>query len=437
MSGDDKTRGDWLAGNGTWLTTHLVPFLLLVLTAPFAVLLWVIIVHYDGSVLAVISGPRDQLLAKLPLPSVSAAAMLLGWLGFQLLLLRALPGKRHLGPVTPRGNRPEYRSNGVAAFVVTHVAWFAATGLGLFPAAIIYDHFGELLITSSLLALLSCAFLYVKGLRFPSTTDAGGTGNVLWDVWWGTELHPRAFGVELKQLINCRFAMMGWSVILLSYAAAQIEIHGHLSTSMAVCVGLQVIYIFKFFVWESGYFNSLDIMHDRFGYYICWGVCAWLPVVYTIAGLYLVDHPRDLGWFGTALLFGFGLAAIAINYAADEQRQRVRATNGETKIWGRTPQLIRASYVPADGQPRQNLLLVSGWWGVARHFHYVPELGLALAWTIPVGFDRLLPWFYLIFLTILLTHRSLRDDERCARKYGKAWDEYRQRVPWRMLPRVF
>jgi 7-dehydrocholesterol reductase len=67
----------------------------------------------------------------------------------------------------------------------------------------------------------------------------------------------------------------------------------------------------------------------------------------------------------------------------------------------------------------------------------VPELGLALAWTIPVGFDRALPWFYLIFLVILLTHRALRDDERCARKYGAAWDEYRQRVRWRMLPGVF
>ena len=32
---------------------------------------------------------------------------------------------------------------------------------------------------------------------------------------------------------------------------------------------------------------------------------------------------------------------------------------------------------------------------------------------------------------------ALRDDERCARKYGEAWDEYRRRVPYRMLPGVF
>ena len=436
MSGDEQSQGNWLAGHGSWLTTHLVPLLLLLFSPPFAVLLWVIVTHYDGSVLAAIDQPAE-LLAHVPLPSWPAAAMLLGWLGFQLLLLRALPGKRHLNPVTPRGNRPEYRQNGVAAFLVTHLVWFAATGLGLIRGAVIYDHFGELLVTSSLFALLLCGWLYIKGLRFPSSTDAGGTGNFLWDFYWGTELHPRLFGVELKQLINCRFAMMGWSIILLSYAAAQVEYHGILSTSMLVCVGLQVLYIFKFFVWETGYFNSLDIMHDRFGFYICWGVCAWLPIVYTLAGLYLVDHPHELGWLGAGLLFAVGLLALHINYAADEQRQRVRATGGETKIWGRTPELIHATYVPADGEPRQNLLLVSGWWGVARHFHYLPELGLAVAWTASVGFDRLLPWFYPIFLAILLTHRALRDDHRCARKYGAAWDEYRRRVPWRMLPGVF
>jgi 7-dehydrocholesterol reductase len=200
---------------------------------------------------------------------------------------------------------------------------------------------------------------------------------------------------------------------------------------------LQVVYIFKFFVWEGGYFHSLDIMHDRFGFYICWGVCGWLPIVYTIAGLYLVAHPMHMSVPIGVLVTGVGLLAIWINYAADEQRRKVRASDGEAEVWGRKPELIHATYTPADGQPRQNILLVSGWWGVARHFHYLPELTLATAWTIPVAFGRALPWFYPVFLTILLVHRSLRDDDRCARKYGAAWEEYRRRVPWRILPGIF
>jgi len=39
------------------------------------------------------------------------------------------------------------------------------------------------------------------------------------------------------------------------------------------------IYNFKFFLWETGYFNSMDIQHDRAGYYICWGCLVWVPAV--------------------------------------------------------------------------------------------------------------------------------------------------------------
>ena len=35
-----------------------------------------------------------------------------------------------------------------------------------------------------------------------------------------------------------------------------------------VSVGLQLIYITKFFMWEMGYMRSLDIMHDRAGWMI-------------------------------------------------------------------------------------------------------------------------------------------------------------------------
>lgn len=410
----------------------------LVLGSPlFVLLLYVITVHYDGSVIEA-GGAGLELLAKLPRPSWTAVGMLAVWLSFQAALLILLPGELRDGPISPAGNRPRYKLNGVAAFVVTHlVAWLVCGPLGWVDASIVHDRFGELLITSSLLALVLCLGLYLKGLTMPASSDAGGTGRPMWDFYWGTQLHPKLAGVELKQLINCRYAMMGWSIMILSDAAAQVDRLGHLDLGMLVAVALQVVYIFKFFVWEDGYFHSIDIMHDRFGFYIAWGVCGWLPIVYTLPTLYLVDHPSGMGVVAALLLFVFGVAAIYVNYEADAQRQRVRATQGQAKVWGRAPQTIVASYTPADGVPRQNLLLVSGWWGVARHFHYLPELALAAAWTLPVGFDRGLPWFYFVFLTILLVHRSLRDDDRCARKYGPAWVEYRRRVPWRILPGVF
>lgn len=40
---------------------------------------------------------------------------------------------------------------------------------------------------------------------------------------------------------------------------------------MQVSVTLQLTYITKFYHWEMGYMNSMDIQHDRAGFYLCWG----------------------------------------------------------------------------------------------------------------------------------------------------------------------
>jgi 7-dehydrocholesterol reductase len=150
-----------------------------------------------------------------------------------------------------------------------------------------------------------------------------------------------------------------------------------------------------------------------------------------------VLRPNDLPWPLAAAIFMLGIVGICVNYAADAQRQRVRSTNGNTTVWGCPPDLIRARYATGDGKQHESLLLASGWWGVARHFHYLPEITLALAWSLPAGFTHFVPYFYVVFLAILLTDRATRDDWRCRKKYGSSWDEYCRRVPWKIIPGVY
>ena len=38
---------------------------------------------------------------------------------------------------------------------------------------------------------------------------------------------------------------------------------------------------------------------------------------------------------------------------------------------------------------------------------------------------------------VLLIHRERRDDHKCHLKYGKDWEEYRRRVPSRIIPRIY
>jgi 7-dehydrocholesterol reductase len=421
------------------LRTVVAPLLLMVTTPPVAIVLWITSTFLDGELSRLLTPSGWRLVAeRWPWPSFTAAGMIAAHVLLQLLLLRLLPGPAHSGPVTPMGNQPRYRLNGVPAYLITHGLFvFCSYRLGWFRAAAPWDHFGELLATLVLFALLLCALLYVKGATRPSTTDASRSGSPVWDFFWGVELHPRLLGVELKQLVNCRVSMTGWSLLVVAFAAKQVELYGALSTSMLVAAALPLLYLFKFFVWEGGYFGSLDIMHDRFGYYICWGVLSWVPAVYAIAAQYLVLRPIALSVFVASAFFALGLLSLYVNYAADAQRLRVRSTGGKTKIWGRTPELIRATYETGDGQTRESLLLVSGYWRIARHFHYVPEIALAVAWTLPAGLDHLLPWVYVLFLTVLLLHRAGRDDRRCHAKYGRHWDEYCSRVRWRVLPGIY
>lgn len=428
----------WVAGTGSAFRKWALPLGLLVASPPLVLALWIAVVHYHADINAAWSAGVLQFWSHLPAPSLRAAGMLLTFLLFEGVLMHLLPGAAHHGPVTPEGNRPEYKLNGVAAFVVTLVTFVLLGGpVGLFDASVVYDRFGELLVTASLGAFVGCVALYFKGLYAPCTSDAGGTGNFVFDFFWGTELHPTLGRLQLKQLINCRFSMMGWAVIVVAFAMKQVAATGTLSTAMAVNVGLQLVYIFKFFWWEDGYFDSLDIMHDRFGFYICWGICALLPALYPVSSLYLTEHAGHVPVVTGVAVFAAGVTAIWINYQADRQRQLTRASNGECEIWGRKPTIIRARYVPTDGEERESILLVSGYWGVARHFHYVPEILLAMAWTAPVGFGRVLPWMYVLFLTALLVDRAGRDDRRCAVKYGTYWDEYRRRVPWRIVPGLY
>lgn len=366
--------------------------------------------------------------------SPTAWGILALFVAIQLLFARFLPGKRFEGPVTPQGNAPVYKANGLPAYLLTLSLFLVCSyPLGLFSPTILYDHFPELLGALNFFSLIFCAFLLVKGLYFPSSTDAGSSGNIVFDYYWGTELYPRLFGWDVKLMTNCRIGMMGWPLFLISFAAKQSELFG-LSDSMCVAAALQLLYVTKFFVWETGYLRSLDIMHDRAGYYICWGVLVWIPGIYTSPTFYLVDHPNHLGVVWSTLIFFCGAACIAINYLADRQRQKVRKTEGECTVWGKKPVVTVANYVTEEGEKKQNILLASGWWGISRHFHYVPEIAGAFFWSVPALFAHFLPYFYVVFLTILLVERAFRDDRRCARKYGEGWDNYCQLVPYKIIP---
>jgi hypothetical protein len=133
---------------------------------------------------------------------------------------------------------------------------------------------------------------------------------------------------------------------------------------MRVCVGIQLVYLVKFFKWETGYLCTLDIIHDRFGppilprsggrprawpsrcaeaacggcvggcgsagYYICWGFLCFVPSMYTSSALFLVGHPINLPAWKTAALIAFGVYCTYLNWSVDEEKTIFRSTRVRT-----------------------------------------------------------------------------------------------------------
>ena len=252
----------------------ITPFLLTVCPL-FAMVFSYTIMHLDGSLMKLLQVTKESgpihLLYKAWIPyllgSATAWKFILPFSALQLLLMRILPGKSTLGPVTPAGNVPMYKANGLLSFFVTLIVFFIAAYLNLFNPAEIYDHYLEIIGALNIISLLFCLGLYFKGRYYPSSSDNGISGNLLFDYYWGSELYPQILGWDVKQFTNCRFGLMSWPLLILCFAAKQHEVHG-LSNSMMVSVTLQLIYIAKFFHWEMGYMKTLDIMHDRAGFYL-------------------------------------------------------------------------------------------------------------------------------------------------------------------------
>jgi len=426
----------------------LFPSFLLVVTPNFGPVLWYTCAHCNGSLLKFVGQVVDQgpfqffvqFWTTVGIFSPLSTLVILGFMVWSLILMVLVPGPRTEGPVTQKGNVPVYKDNGFTCYVITMIAFVLLTTVlkltGCPSPTVVYDHFGDFLGTMTAFSFAFCLLLYVKGRLSPSSTDCGSSGNPIFDYFWGMELYPRIFGVDVKVFTNCRFGMTVWPLLVCVYTLKSYELHGHLVDSACVSAVLQLIYITKFFWWEAGYMRTIDIKLDRAGYYICWGCLVWVPGVYASVSMYLVERPIELGPVTSTVILFLGVASCAVNYAADRQKQIVRSTDGNCAIWGSRPEVIRATYQLEDRKKRQSLLLVSGFWGIARHFHYVPELALAFIWTVPALFDNLLPYSYFIILVILLVHRTYRDDLICKKKYGEYWDEYLSLVPHKIIPYI-
>jgi len=344
------------------------------------------------------------------------------------------------GQLTPAGYALKYNVNGFRAWIISHLLFFVFTYFGVFPATILYDNWGPLLVLSNIWGYILSTFSYIKGIYFPTHVhDVKQSGNSLYDYIMGVELNPRIGSLDFKLFFNGRPGIIGWNLINLSFIAAQYEIHGVVTNSILLVTFLHLVYILDFFWNEDWYLRTIDIAHDHFGWYLAWGDTTWLPFMYTLQGLYLTVHPYQLSAIEFAIVTFIGLSGYAIFRLVNNQKSDFRKTPPGEKciIWGKPATFVEASYKTCDGKTHRSNLLTSGYWGWSRHFNYFGDLLISFAYCACCGLEHILPYFYIIYMIMLLVNRVERDHHRLQEKYGAKWDEYCGIVKWKILPYVY
>lgn len=346
----------------------------------------------------------------------------------------------------------------------------------------IHENYLQILTANIGIAFFLACFVYVRSFSIRPDRDnahrelapGGLTGNLIYDWFMGRELNPRIdlplFGtIDIKAFCELRPGMLGWLLLDLAFMAHQYKLYGYITDSMLLVTIFQGIYILDALWNEPSILTTMDITTDGFGFMLAFGDLVWLPFIYSLQTRYLSIHPVQLGPLRTLAILSVNLAGYWIFRSANTQKHVFR-THGPDD-----PRVEHLHSIPtANGSP----LLVSGWWGYARHINYLGDWIMSWAWCLPTGvagylinksseipdsleqqqqqggggkpflvqvtqeggargWGMLFTYFYLLYFAILLIHRERRDEIKCARKYGDDWEEYKTRVPWRILPGVY
>ncbi|KAJ4705127.1 delta(14)-sterol reductase [Melia azedarach] len=359
------------------------------------------------------------------IPSLDSVAILMTFLTYLAIAGSILPGKIVPGVVLADGTRLHYRCNGLLTLSLWIVLLAIGARMNFISATVISDRGLELLSTSCIFSVLATLLLYVAGCRSRSkgtSLKPHFTGNLMDDWWFGIQLNPQFLGIDLK-FFFVRAGMMGWLLINLSVLAKSIQ-DGTLSQSMILYQLFCALYVLDYFVYEEYMTSTWDIIAERLGFMLVFGDLVWIPFTFSIQAWWLLHNKVELTTatvIANCIVF---LVGYMVFRGANKQKHDFKK-NPKAPIWGKPPKVIGGK------------LLASGYWGVARHCNYLGDLLLALSFSLPCGFSSPVPYFYPIYLLILLIWRERRDEARCAAKYREIWAEYCRLVPWRILPYVY
>ncbi|ORX49430.1 ERG4/ERG24 ergosterol biosynthesis protein [Hesseltinella vesiculosa] len=379
-------------------------------------------------------------------PTMPAFSIYMGYVLLSFVLAYVANGPIVAGLPIPslKGARLKYLCNGLSSWYWTLALAAALHSTGVFDLASIVDHFGSIMTIAILWGFTMTTLVYVASCV--QGTNHRMSGNFFYDYFMGASLNPRVGHVDLKMWAEIR---VPWPVLFflsLSCLVKQYQVHGEISASLSFMVLAHFLYANACQKGEECIPTSWDIFYEKDGFMLIFWNMAGVPFTYCYASLYLLKSELATGKAithslpYTIFLYTLLLVGYYVFDTGNSQKNRFRMEqNGSFFTRNAFPQLPwghikNPSYIKTK---HGNLLLTSGWWGIARKPHYTADLMMSISWGLITGFGSFLPYFYFCFFLVVLTHRVSRDMERCAKKYGDDWVEYCRRVPYIFIPYVY
>ncbi|KAM3078985.1 erg24, C-14 sterol reductase [Clarireedia jacksonii] len=337
-----------------------------------------------------------------------------------------------------------------------------------------YDNFLQILTANIIISYTLATYVYIRSFsvkpgnpEFRELAAGGHSGNMLYDWFIGRELNPRVTipligEIDIKEFCELRPGLMGWLLLDYAFVAHQYKAYGYVTDSILLITAFQTLYVLDSYWMENAILTTMDITTDGFGFMLAFGDLVWVPFIYSLQARYLSVYPLSLGIFGTTGV----LAVVGVGYYI------FRGANNEKNRFRTNPKDPRISHLKYMETASGSKLLISGWWGTARHINYFGDWIMAWAYCLPTGiagylvhhvpthkqsladgsfvysdmvvtqgdargWGMIITYFYVIYFGVLLVHRELRDEEKCQRKYGADWDKYKQIVRYRIIPGIY
>ncbi len=327
--------------------------------------------------------------------------------------------------IDPATQQPfRYRLNGLIVYWLTIGLWALACSSGWLAWDFFWTTRFEGLAGACVFGLL---FTFGVVLTAPRTEKG-----LLADLFLGRAANPQWLGgrVDAKMWLYLIGAtMLGLNVY--SFAMHhQLAFPDDPSPGITLYVALFTFFLSEYLFFERVHLYTYDFFAERVGFKLGWGCLLFYPYFYAVGVWSTADLPNPHMPAGVltaaALLFFVGWSLA-------------RGANMQKYLFKRDPAAKFLSFIePKALTDGDHKLLVSGFWGVARHVNYLGEFLMAIGLTLALGYpDHIGPSLYPLYYIALLVPRQIDDDRRCAEKYKGLWSEYVKRVPYRIVPGVY